>query len=233
MSSKHLSVKLYREGRYFSEAVSWHYVRYAANATQRSAMLLLLLILLVGVSISVDAMHHSFATIRVPFTIYAKDQVNFFAQIKPISSGNDSLEASIVKYFASKYVTLRESYDANDFADDNLQMVLNKVKALSTHKTFRIFEEYIDPRINLKSPILLYKNQIKKTVEVKSVRLKTVGDTAEGAIIEFTTTEHSKELNRQQQHTAHLEFILSDLQKVFRGQEQFFFLVAHYETDLS
>jgi type IV secretory pathway component VirB8 len=110
-------------------------------------------------------------------------------------------------------------------------MTLNKVQALSTHKVFREFEEYVDPNKNIKSPILLYKSYVKRSIKIHSVKINIVGDVAEGAVVEFAAFESHKGEVKTTNHRAYIDFMISDLQKVLKMQETFFFMVAHYVVE--
>ncbi len=222
--------ELYKEGKYFKESIHYYHSIYTSLLTQRSALFLCMILIICAVFISLDSIRHTFSVIRVPFSIYAKDQVNFIAQIKKIGANAESFEESVVKYFASKYIIVRESYDYNDFLDENIYIVLNKVKSLSTHKIFREFEELIDPNINVNSPILLYKSSVKRVVDISDVKLKSVAGVLEGALVSFTAIELHKDKVIKDNYIAEIEFITPDLYAVFKENADFSFFVTSYKA---
>lgn len=219
-----------KDGSYFKDAIAWYSSKYIFPFTQRASMLVLAGILVVGVLIAVDAAKTSFVSLKIPFPMYAKDQVNFFSRIKPLTYRNDSIEISVARYFIGKYVELREGYNFLDFSSENKDLIFNKIRALSSHQVFRSYEDYIDPDENANSPIIRYKNQVVRLVKVNDIRISSPHGYPEAATVSFTITERSRGESRAMEYEAKMSFLTSDMKKAFSKLEPLYFIVNKYRT---
>jgi type IV secretory pathway component VirB8 len=219
-----------KDGSYFRDALEWYTSKYIFPFTLRASILVLSAILLIGLLISVDAAKTSFVSMKLPFPIYAKDQVNYFSIIKPLAYKNDSLDMAISRYFIRKYVELRESYNFVDFSEGNEELTFNKVKALSSHQVYDGYKSYIDPDANSDSPIIKYKNQIERVITIKDVKINSPHGAPEGATVAFTATEKGRLGVKSKDYEVELSFLMSDMTKVFEKIDNLYFIVTKYRT---
>ncbi len=219
-----------KDGSYFKDALEWYSSKYIFPFTLRASMLILSSVLIIGLLISIDAAKTSFISMKLPFPIYAKDQVRFFSIIKPLAYKNDSMEMAVSRYFIKKYVELREGYNSLNFSEGQEELSLNKVKALSSHQVYRSYIAYIDPNENSDSPIIKYKSQVERLIKVTDIKILAPHGTPESAIIKFTATEKSKLGSKSTNYEAELSFLMSDMTKVFEKIDPLYFIVTKYRT---
>ncbi len=222
--------EMIRNGSYFKDAMDWYSTKYIFPFTLRSSMLALSAILIIGVLISVNAAKTNFFSLKIPFPIYAKDQVNFFSKIKSLNYKNESIEVSVARYFITKYIELREGYNFINFLGENKELIFNKIKALSSQQVYRGYEEYISPDENTESPIIVYKNQVTRLIKVNDINIITFNGYPESAIVKFTVTEKSRVGSKDANYEAKLSFLMSDTIKVLRKFEPLYFIVNKYRT---
>lgn len=219
-----------KDGSYFKDAVAWYSSKYIFPFTQRASMFVLAGILIIGVLVSIEAAKTSFVSLKIPFPMYAKDQVNFFSKIKPLTYRNDSIEISVARYFIGKYVELREGYNFLDFSNENKGLIFSKIRALSSHRVFRSYEDYIDPDENADSPIIRYKNQTIRLIKINDINIASPHGYPEAATVHFTVIERSKAESHVMEYEAKMSFLMSDMTKAFRKLEPLYFIVNKYRT---
>lgn len=222
--------EMLKDDSYYKDAIEWYAIKYIFPFTLRSSMLLMALILLIGLLISIETARMSFASMKVPFPIYAKDEVKFFPIIKPLAYQSDSIEKSVARYFVTKYVELREGYNSFDFTDDNKIITFNKVKALSSHFIYSQYQDFYNTDINSDSPIIKYKNQIQRVIKVSDIMIKSPGHLPEKAVIKYIATEKGKHILKSDEFTAEISFMMSDITKVFEKTAPLYFTVVKYKT---
>lgn len=219
-----------KDGSYFRDAIAWYSSKYIFPFTQRASVLVLAGILAVGVLISLDAAKTSFVSLNIPFPMYAKDQVNFFANIRPLTFKNESIEMSISRYFIGKYVELREGYNYLDFSSETKDLIFNKIRALSSHQIYSGYQAYINPDENPDSPIIRYKNHTARVIKINDINIFAPQGYPEDAIVKFTVTEKSRHESKDTHYEAKMSFLMSDMTKAFRKLEPLFFIVNKYRT---
>ncbi|MDF3047150.1 MAG: putative type secretion system protein [Candidatus Midichloriaceae bacterium] len=230
MQQKEELKKSIKEGIYFKDALGWYAAKYIFPFTQRASFLVLCGIILVGALISINAARNSFESTKIPFPIYAKDQVKFFSIIKPLSKGEESIDISIARYFIGKYVTLRENYNHLDFSGENRGLTQNKIKALSSSQVYSSYQEYMDPNQNSDSPITKYKNQTTRLVKIKEILMQAPAGYPESAVVTFTATEKNNLNVTSQEYQAELSFMMNNMEKVYAESEPLYFIVSKYRT---
>jgi type IV secretory pathway component VirB8 len=219
-----------KDGSYFKDALAWYSSKYIFPFTQRASMLLLAGILVVGVLISVDAAKANFGSTKIPFPIFAKDQVNFFSEIKPLAYKKEPIEISIARYFIEKYVVLREEYNYLDFSSENKDITMDKIRALSSQQVYRGYYDYINPDENADSPIIKYKNQTARLIKIDNITIDAPNGYPESATINFTATERNKLESSAIEYEAKISFLMSNMTKVFEKAEPLYFIVNKYRT---
>lgn len=223
--------KMIRDGSYFEDAIRWYTAKYSSEAVLRASFFIASMIISTGFAVMVHTARQNFVSVTVPFPIYAKDQVNFFPLIKPLAQNGEDLEPAIVKYFISKYLVLRESYSPIDFLDENRAIMYQKVKALSTHRVYREYQEYIDPDVNPKSPILEYKKQSQRIIKITDVKIRTIQRQAISAHVEYNAIVRCDGVEDVVvPFAADIGFIMSDVDHVLYQRQELYFLVTHYDT---
>lgn len=218
-----------RKGEYFQDAREWYAAKYLQPISMRAQFIVLTVLIIIATAISVYTMQRSFVSMAMPFSIYAKDQVELYPLLKKLARRTEPLEISVARYFVSKYVELRESYNYVDFMEENKDTLMIKVQALSSRRIFKEYTTSLDPEENINSPIILYKNQVRRSVEVTGVEFKKVDGALDSAVVNFTAIEQSKDSSTQKRYKADIHFMISDIANVSEGKEKLSFLVTSYK----
>ncbi|MCE2993817.1 MAG: VirB8/TrbF family protein [Alphaproteobacteria bacterium] len=221
---------LVKSGEYFKKAKDFYATMYLYPIVMRVQILVLVIILLASAYIAVTAFIRDYSDIKLPFPIYAIDQVQYYPNIKPLAEDAEPVEFSISRYLAEQYVFLRENYSYQDFDKENRSVVFEAVRAMSSKKVFREYMDYIDPEINTDSPILVYKNRAKRTVSIESTEMKSVNGQLVGVDIIFVSAVKGAGYDNQERYKASLEFYLNELEAVKRKEEKLEFLITKYQT---
>jgi len=225
--------KLFEEGRYYDESYSWYFYKFAFPFLQPPVLLIALIMLIFAAYIGVNAYTLTFSTQYVPFPIYSKDQVKFLPFIKPLAQGNEPIDRSISRYFVKRYVGLIENYDPTAFAGDDLNETMLAVESISTKRMFDIYKKYMDPQENVNSPVIIYRNRSTRNISINSIQLKESNGEFYKAVVNYTATLKTpgkKEEVVTTNWVSEVEFIMSNVERVYELDEEFYFLVTKYHS---
>jgi len=131
-----------------------------------------------------------------------------------------------------RYLILREKYDPNEFSDENMDFLLNKIKSLSSKRMFSDYEDFINPETNFESPILMYKNKFERYIVVTNFTLTSDSYSGDGAEITFDAMLKNKVTKQVEtsSYKAVMNYIISDLSLVSQKKAPFCFAVTDYKT---
>lgn len=223
--------EMIKDGSFYRDAIEWYSIKYVYPFTMRSSIAILTLILAIGLVISIETARMSFVSMKVPFPIYAKDEVKFLPIIKPLLHQNNSIEEAVARYFVTKYIMLREGYNYFDFSDDNKSITFNKIKALSSHFIYNQYQDFFDTNRNPDSPIIKYKNQVQRLIIINEIDIKAFDSLPEKATVKFTSNEVIKNNNTiSTEYISEISFMMSDVTKVFEKTMPLYFKVVKYKT---
>lgn len=228
MSNQQVKIAI-QNGEFYKDAKEWYLSRFVQPLSLRAQVMLLSILILMATAISVYTIQRSFVSTAIPFAIWAKDQVTLYPRLQKLASRTEPLEISVARYFVSKYVELRESYNYLDFLDENKEAYLVKLQALSSRRSFKEYMEFMNPDDNPESPIVLYKNQIRRSIDIKSVSFNKVEGYLDSATIIFQATEKSKDSVHESTYRAEVRFSISNIEKVASKKERLMFFVTSYQ----
>jgi type IV secretory pathway component VirB8 len=220
-------------GDYFKDAKEWYASKFLLPFSLRSYALLFFIVILFATYIMIELMKVDSAVKNMPFPMYAYDSVNYFPHIKPLTEVKEPINNSVARYMASKYVIFRESYNFNDTQGENKEISEKRIQALSSRRMYKEFIDYMNPDENPDSPLIRYKSQVKRVIEVKSVELFGQYDLPERASVTFEAIEKSKNgIDSTTTWQADIDFTMLDLEKKDEnGQSKLSFTVTNYTTN--
>lgn len=141
---------------------NWYTERYDNLIVQRNLLFLLVIISLIIVITSI------FAVIKVstsktfdPFVIEIEKDTGAAKVVNPTSDKQLTGDESLARYFMSKYLRARETYNPADFDD-----MTKTVRIFSDRQVFRQYLGFI--RDDLNNPILRYSNENSTFLNIKS-----------------------------------------------------------------
>lgn len=224
-------VQKVEDGSYFKDALEWYSCRYIYPFTSRSAMLLIVIFFIFASYVMLKVTHHDYQHKQYPLPIYAEDEVLYIPKIKSISTQKEPINISVARYLSSKYVTFREGYNPNDFIELlNKEVLLKKIKALSSKKIFNDYQNFMNPDINPDSPIIFYKGHTQRIISIKNVEFKGHPFNPDYAIVTYEAYEKTKASNTKTQWKAEVDFMMSDIGQVFDKKVPLKFIVTRYRT---
>lgn len=221
--------KAIQSGEFYQDAKEWYLSRFVQPMSLRAQVALLTILITIATLISLYTIQRSFVSTAIPFAIWAKDQVTLYPRLQKLAHRTEPLEISVARYFVSKYVDLRESYNYIDFLDENKESYLVKLQALSSRKSFREYMEFMNPDDNPESPIVLYKNQTRRSVAIETVSFNKVQGYLDSATVVFKTTEKSKDALTESRYRADVHFMISNIENVAAKKERLMFFVTSYQ----
>lgn len=228
MSNEQVKIAI-QKGEFYQDAKEWYLSRFVQPLSLRAQVGLLSIMILIATAISVYTIQRSFVSTAIPFAIWAKDEVKLYPKLKKLASRTEPLEISVARYFVSKYVYLRESYNYVDFLDENKEAYLVKLQALSSRRSFKEYMSFMNPDDNPESPVVLYKNQIRRSIDIESVSFNKVEGYLDSATVVFKATEKSKDSIKTSRFKADVHFMISNIANVAAKKERLMFFVTSYQ----
>lgn len=223
--------ELLKEGKYFDIAFEWYAGKYLYPMTARSAALVLLLGIIYSVWSLIDLNFKEFQQKVYPFPIFAVDQTLYSPSIKPLAPKREPMDVSVSRYLAQKYLEYREGYRPQDFSDEfNRKTLTDKIRAISSRKVFKEYENFINPDSNPTSPIIIYRNQTQRLISVARIEMKGESNRPDYAVIYYTATERSPTGESRSDWVAEIDFMMTDISRVSSKEIPFDFKVTKYST---
>lgn len=230
MENNSKAIKNYVEtGQYFKEAHDWYTDKYLSPFSSYLCFLIMTLALMCTAYVMFMVAVADYKQQTYPFPIYHED-VDSIARIKSVAKGAEPIHVSILRYMLSKYVDYRENYDPENLNQDAWNEKMNIVKNMSSRGVFSKFASYIDTKQNPQSPILVYRLNTTRNIEVTSVQF--MGDILhpEYAKVFFTAKEISKNSINTTKWVAEIQFGMSDINAVVDEKVKFQFIVTRYNV---
>lgn len=218
-------------GEYFSQTKEWYFQKYLMPAAQRTGILILVSLILIALYVMLDLARISYSDKQYPFSIYSVDQTRYFPVLNSIGQDNENINISVARYFASYYVSKRESYNYEDFLPENLDITLNSVSTLSSRRIFHDYNDYIDSDLNPDSPINKFKNTMRRSIVIDRVEFNGNYPLPERAKVYYRALDRYND-GRQEtsNYVADMDFNMSDSLRVIDKDVPLTFLVTRYRT---
>lgn len=212
--------------QYFVDVRKWYANKYIYIATERAYVAFFLSFFLISFCIlaffylQVDPGNG-----EVNYLIKVNNIDTEYAQIKKIDESDASPQASVAKYMLGKYVTVRESYQFSNIANQ-----LNFIRSMSYPAEFSKYISYYSEG-NPASPIEIYQNTNEKSVAISRVNLLNSANNVQYAQVFFTTTIKSLSTNKtsSDDFVATIGFQIDDIEAVLnKKRDKLNFLVVNY-----
>ncbi len=172
-----------KDGSYFKDAQDWYFFRYVSPICDRTLLIFGAIIAAVVLYCLFQMVQGMFPLVqRVPIFIRSVDQAYYFPDLialKPkekFVKGQEkfdplitTVDEAVAKYLISTYVKEREGYDFSRAEIEDVNVKFNRIKNVSSASEYRAFQTIMS-KDNPNSPILNFGLDVKKTVEVESVR---------------------------------------------------------------
>lgn len=122
-------------------AKNWYQDKYQRVLVQRNILALLALVALVLALVSVLAVRN-FAPLKTvePFLLQLDEKSGIVRTVEPASRNALAASEAVDRYFLSRYITARESYNFSI-----LRSNYNLVRVMSTPEVFYVFRRLVDP----------------------------------------------------------------------------------------
>jgi type IV secretion system protein VirB8 len=105
-----------------------------------------------------------------------------------------------------------------------------KIRALSSRKIFSSYVDYIDTSRNPDSPIILYKNNVKRIIEVEKIVFPKVSNSPEHVKVYYKAIEKSDTNEKTSRWVADMSFSMTDVNNVLDDKANIQFTVTKYNT---
>lgn len=219
------------DGSYFTETKEWYFQKFLMPAAQRTAMLIMAALMVIALYVMLDLMRISYSDKSYPFSIFSNDQTKYFPVLNSIGRGNEPINISVARYFASYYVQSREAYSYDNFVGDSLNTTLNAISVLSSRRVFHDYQDSLDTTLNPDSPLTIFKNSVQRTIQVDNVEISSAFPIPDRAKVYFTAIDTSGDgTKKSTRYVADLDFNMSDSVRVIDKQVPLTFLVTRYRT---
>ena len=122
-------------------AKNWYQDKYQRVLVQRNILALLALVALILALVSVLAVRN-FAPLKTvePFLLQMDEKSGIVRTVEPASRNALAASEAVDRYFLSRYITARESYNFSI-----LRSNYNLVRVMSTPEVFYVFRRQVDP----------------------------------------------------------------------------------------
>jgi type IV secretion system protein VirB8 len=215
-------------GQYFNAARYWYNTKYVQPISQKSYLIIacilagiILLHLIANIYLLLPM------TIKVAYTIRSEYQTNKQIKITHANSIPNNPLNSLALVLVQKYIMNRESFDYNNLSNQFLS-----VKNNSTNLAYKEFYNYMSLS-NPSSPVIRYKKNLIKTVEISS--LKFTG--ANQILANFITKAYNPATPSQIIETLYwqveINFDIGNLENNLQYNEKFNFIVLDYKLEIT
>lgn len=153
-----------------AEVRNWYSDRYQNVVVQRNLLFLVTLISLVGVFISVFVVRQVTASRSIePFVIEIEKKSGIVTVVDPLDRRQLPADEELTKYFISRYVQARETYDTLTYEYNYFTVV----RLMSSGSIYYPFKNFI--LSNPQSPRLLYGEISSSQMKIRSITLPEPG----------------------------------------------------------
>ncbi len=229
--AKKLIAKMIESGEYFSDAREWYASKYLYPYTQKAYIGVIAIVLIIFTIIIFQTTLLDNIKKKYPFPLYTEDEVNYYSKILPIADGSEPIPISVARYFASSYVKVREGYDFGVIDDkDNWKRLLREVRELSSRKVFSDYVDYVDTYRNPDSPVIRYKSNTKRIIEIEKVEFPRISNSPESAKVYYKAIEKTDKDEKTSFWVANLTFSMTDIDNVLDNKVKLQFTITKYDT---
>lgn len=220
------------ESHYFERAKSWYSIRFFYGYTQLFYMLVTTSIIGLSGYIIGDLLLEHYHIKSIPFAIYFDDEVNYYPKITSISDNKLNTNMAISRYLLTRYVVIRESYSNKLLKEEEWTKMLEQIKAISSRKIFNNFVNYMDTDQNPDSPILKYRLNTERIINIISVDFfpKDSSKPDCASVLFRSSVVKNQDVNVTY-HRANIYFGMNDLTLVSSGLASMSFNITRYDVE--
>lgn len=155
-------------GSFYKDSFDWYMFRYVGPICDRTWLLFTTFISFAVFYILITLVISALPIVqKVPVIVKAKDATLYYPVIKPLRDSDDlkTIEESIIKYLAIRYVKEREEFNFITLGTADLNNKLNIIKNNSTPDEFNKFKAFLSLN-NPNSPIRNFGKDVTRQVNV-------------------------------------------------------------------
>ncbi len=229
-SDKQQIAKKIKDGSYFKDASNWYAIKYLYPIAERSMMFVFAIAALLAL-FPIATLFNSMSgdSNKIPFPINVEDSIDHFSIVKPLAEDSESPQEAIARYLISDYVKTREEYIYKNITSDNLRKSLKKIKASSSKQVLDEYTSYVNEN-NPDSPLVKYKNNTNRFIEIKSITFLDNDQTSGKARIVFEANEETGVEAKKSLWETIINFRLPDVIAISKTGAPLRLLVGYYKT---
>ena len=171
-----------KTGKYYEDAKTWYTSRFISPMSERTYLMILLGFYILALAVSgYYYANTNPAQAQVTYMIPAEDISTTYAVVNPAGDSKEKPQIGITKYILSNYVINRESYsyDAEKIKD---QLSFIQYTTVGTEfLKYRTMNSIDNPY----SPIMVYQDTHKRSIQVKKVDLLSSSSNVQQAMVYF------------------------------------------------
>lgn len=178
---EHIKNKV-EDGSYFADALDWYFFRYVNAICDRTILIVGGLIAAIVFYFLIEMINSAFPLkVEEPIFIRSYDQSLYFPNLlhlkpKVGEAGYDknikTVDQAVLKYLISTYIKDREGYDFSEAEVGDVNLKFAHIKNISSEMEYRKFQLFMS-KDNQESPIHDFGLNVKKKIEIKSVKFIT------------------------------------------------------------
>ncbi len=200
------------DDEFFLKSREWYYDKYLKPITERVWAAVLLLSAIICFAVHFTATYVFFPLDSpYPFAMYVQGNNDDLHIIRTLSSKHsDSTQVAFAEYLIAYYVKMWEEYDYQ-----NLEKQKEYIKNNSSRAVYNNFINHLDVHYNQDSPILKYKKDGKRIIEILDLEIYGTGSGTNNAKIQFISSD--SKTNAVKENNVMLRFTLSDMAAVVKS----------------
>jgi|GEM_PF-3769896 len=229
LSKHHITSKI-QSGEYFKEARDWYAVKYLSIKTQHLYLFIIALLSVCSTYIAIGTSILNQTTISYPIPLYFNNSMQYFPQILPLSQPGDTINISVGRYMVNYYITKREGYNPLKIDPENWAKHLSQIQSLSSRRVFSQYQAWVDPTINPDSPLITYKDNTERTIDIKDIIFDRNEAIPSSAVVMFTSTEKTRDSAISSNWSAEIKFSMADAGMAIEDPSDMQFVVTAYNA---
>jgi type IV secretory pathway component VirB8 len=214
-------------GQYFKDAQAWHVHKYADPKNEKKYLLFCFCCFFLALlMVLVNVIELFPITSERLFVSFEKTSVGKSVAIEHLGTDNENPQKSLATYYASHYVTMRESYNHSRLAEQLTQM-----QNTSTPTVFKQFTEQVDAN-NALSPERLYQRQYVRSTTIQNVWFIGDENAYDRALVDYESIVKDQQNGQEErsQHVASIVLSLPDIRAMINKSVPIHFQVTAYHS---
>ena len=216
---------------YYASVLDWYFGKYLKDHTYVRYLFIVVIFFGIAAFLIYKTSMLNKEVERYPFPVYFKDEVNYFANIKDISSKDENINVSIAKYMVTQYLKKVEEFNLKSIKPEKLNKRLNFIKNLSSLKVFQKYFKFIDIDQNHDSPLLKYRYNNSRTIKIDKVIFEKDVSTPSSVKVYYTVYDNLNNKENAIRKNAEIKFLMSTINKDFiNSGKKLNFLITDFDN---